>query len=106
MTEKDAFLFELQERLNELVEEIEKLTSKAYRAGAGTLVEYHRQVDYLLGRREMATGRLHELKMANEQSWRNYKERAECACEDLSDAVRSAWAYTSNNRYGLLSRMQ
>jgi hypothetical protein len=93
MTEKrKAFEEKLDAQLKEWNAQIALLKAKAENAKAGVKIEYHRTIETLQLKRDIAKAKLHELKTAGDGAWEDLKTSAEKAWVEVKTAFHDAAA--------------
>ncbi|HXY61508.1 MAG TPA: hypothetical protein VEJ22_01120 [Nitrospirota bacterium] len=90
MKNREEYIDKLAAQLKEWSVKIDELESKAHTAKADAKTGYENQIRQLKDKRDAATQKLQELKVASADAWDTLKGGAETAWADLKNAVTAA----------------
>ncbi len=92
MEEKKDYQKALEAQLKEWEIELERLNVMAQKAKIEVKLEYQKQIDDLMQKRNEVQLKLYALKDSADEAWKEIKAGAEVAMEDLSKAFKNAMA--------------
>jgi uncharacterized coiled-coil DUF342 family protein len=87
---REHHLEQIESKLNEWGEEIEKIRKKADKLGAEARGKYQEQIEDLRTRQETARKKLEELKRTGGEAWEDLRSGAEAALDELKKGVEGA----------------
>lgn len=96
--ERKRYRRELESRLAEWTEQIERLRAKARVAEADLRVKYQKEIRNLDGKRDLFNRRFEELKKSSDEAWLTLKSGTEKAKSDLKQALDNALRRFKKNR--------
>jgi len=89
---REHYQEQIESRLHEWGEEIEKIRTKADKLGAEARDRYREQIEDLRARQETARKNLEDLKRAGGEAWEDLRSGAEAALDELKKGVEGAIA--------------
>ena len=89
---RERYLEQIESRIDEWGEEIEKIRKKADKLGAEAREKYKGQIEELRARQETARKKLEELKRTGGEAWEDLRSGAEAALDELKKGVEGAVA--------------
>lgn len=90
MSMKQAYVHNIQTRLNQWDADVEKLMAEAYKTGADVRISYQKQIDEVKECRGEAQSRLDDMRKSSEGAWEDMKQGVEDAWDRLGKAVKDA----------------
>jgi uncharacterized coiled-coil DUF342 family protein len=87
---REHHLEQIESKLNEWGEEIEKIRKKADKLGAEARGKYQVQIEDMRTRQETARKKLEELKRTGGEAWEDLRSGAEAALDELKKGVEGA----------------
>lgn len=90
MSMKQAYVQNVQTRLNQWDAEVEKLMIRADQAEADARQKYEEQIDDIRQRQADAQAQLDDMRKASEDAWEDMKQGVEDAWGRLEKAVKDA----------------
>jgi uncharacterized coiled-coil DUF342 family protein len=87
---REHHLEQIESKLNEWGEEIEKIRKKADKLGAEARGKYQEQIEDLRARQETARKKLEDLKRTGGEAWEDLRSGAEAALDELKKGVEGA----------------
>jgi uncharacterized coiled-coil DUF342 family protein len=90
MTDKDAYVQKLHEKLDEWNAEIDKLKAKADKVEADSRLEYQKQIEALRKKRKDAEIKIREVVEAGEGALEDLKTGVQGAWDSMEEALKSA----------------
>jgi chromosome segregation ATPase len=88
--DRKELIDKLTAQLEQLDTKIDKLESKAGKAGAGAHQEYDSQIKDLKHRMAEAQEKLNALKKSGDEAWKELREGVEKAMDEVDSAVKRA----------------
>lgn len=90
MSMKQAYIHNIQNRLNQWDADVEKLMAEADKTGADARIRYQKQIDEIKERQAEAQSRLDDMRKSSEDAWQDMKQGVEDAWDRLGKAVKDA----------------
>ncbi len=90
MTDKSAYLQNLEAQLDAWDAEVQKLQAKAKDAQADARLNYAEQLNLLQARRREVAERMEELRNAGEDAWEDVRVGVDAAWSSLNNALDKA----------------
>lgn len=90
MSAKDEYIRKMHAKLDQWSNEIDALTAKADQAGAQARSEYHKHIEILHGKRDLARNKMEELQKSAAGAWEDMKAGVEMAWDAVGEALDSA----------------
>jgi uncharacterized coiled-coil DUF342 family protein len=89
---REHYQEQIESRLNEWAQEIEKIRKKADKLGAEARGKYREQIEDLRARQDTAREKLEDLKRTGGEAWEDLRSGAEAALDELKKGVEGAVA--------------
>ena len=87
---RERYQEQIESKIDEWGEEIEKIRKKADKLGAEAREKYRGQIEELRARQETARKKLEELKRTGGEAWDDLRSGAEAALDELKKGVEGA----------------
>lgn len=90
MSMKQAYVHNIQTRLNQWDADVEKLMAEADKTGVNAGIRHQEQFDEIKERQAVAQSRLDEMGKSSEGAWEDMKQGVEDAWDRLGKTVKDA----------------
>ena len=90
MKNKEAYIQKLHAKIDEWNADIDKLRAKADQAEADAKIEYQKQIEALIDKRDDVEKKVSEIGRSGEDAWQDLKAGIDRAWEAMNEAIKSA----------------
>lgn len=87
---REQYIDKMAAKLKEWNTEIEKLESKAQKAGLDAQKEIRKEIENLRAKKQKADYKLEDIKKAGEDSWKELQSETEGAFEEIKSSLKNA----------------